>query len=114
MHTHGGESPVVHMHMVSTAKLYVSVYILRRTRSLHGVIFCDGRRRQTETCTWKHLDIIIWGGKFSDVDGDMHMETWLETPLCHRLGHPSHMEWYGLCKDQLPPREVIRCNVLVS
>ena len=40
--------------------LYVSVYILRWNRSLHGAIFCDG-------------DV--------DVDGDVHMETWLDAKV---------------------------------
>ena len=53
-YTHDGESPVVHMHVVLAGKLYVSVYVLRQTRSLHGAILCEG-------------DV--------DVDGDVHMET---------------------------------------
>ena len=40
-YTHGGESPVVRMHVVLAGKLYVSVYVLSRTRSLHGAILCD-------------------------------------------------------------------------
>ena len=54
--THGGESPVVHMRVVFAGKLYVSVYVLRRTRSLHRAILCDG-------------DVAV------DVDGDVYMET---------------------------------------
>ena len=48
------------MRVVLTGKLYVSVYVLRQTRSLQGAIFCD---RDVD------VDVDV------DRDGDVHMET---------------------------------------